>query len=136
MSNSGCEAIPIESPSSIQSDSPSELVRRKNDTASRSSSTAAGSTKLFGSDRTLGRGRNRSATLANSAILVSGLEGPAQSPDCGRCGSPMTSSGASLVAVLPAAPPVGANGLALGQSERPAGGTVRSRHLPLVATSR
>ena len=33
MSSSGCEAIPIDSPSSIQSDSPSEFVRRYADTS-------------------------------------------------------------------------------------------------------
>ena len=64
MSKSGCEAIPIESPSSIQSDSPSEFVRRYADTASSPSSTSAGSTKLFGREPSLGRARGREATLA------------------------------------------------------------------------
>jgi hypothetical protein len=64
MSSSGCDAIPIESPSSIQSDSPSEFVRRYADTASSPSSTRLGSTKLFGSEPSLGRARGREATLA------------------------------------------------------------------------
>jgi hypothetical protein len=64
MSNSGCVAMPIESPSSIHSDSPSESVRRTNETASSTTSTAAGSTKLDGSERTPGSGRRREATLA------------------------------------------------------------------------
>ena len=76
----------------------------------------------------------REATEANPAILVSA---PAdQGEDCGFCGSPITSSGASLVATLPAVPEVGDHGLAFGQSVRPTGGTVSSRHFPLVATSR
>ena len=42
MSKSGWEAIPIESPSSIQSDSPSDFVRRYSETASSATSTSAG----------------------------------------------------------------------------------------------
>ena len=64
MSNSGWEAIPIDSPSSIQSDSPSEFVRRKADTASRPSRTTAGSTKRFGREPSLGIVRAREARLA------------------------------------------------------------------------
>ena len=64
MSSSGCEAIPIERPSSIQSDSPSEFVRRYADTSSSPSSSSAGSTKLFGREPSLGTARGREATLA------------------------------------------------------------------------
>jgi hypothetical protein len=64
MSKSGCDAMPIESPSSIQSDSPSEFVRRYADTASRPSRSNAGSTKLFGIEPSRGRARGREATLA------------------------------------------------------------------------
>ena len=64
MSRSGCEAMPIESPSSIQSDSPSEFVRRYADTSSSPSSTRPGSTKLFGREPSRGTARGREATLA------------------------------------------------------------------------
>ena len=64
MSKSGCEAIPIERPSSIQSDSPSEFVRRNADTARSPSSTSTGSTKLFGGEASLGMARAREARLA------------------------------------------------------------------------
>ena len=64
MSRSGCEAIPIDSPSSIHSDSPSEFVRRYADTRSSPSSTRVGSTQLFGSEPSRGRARGREATLA------------------------------------------------------------------------
>jgi hypothetical protein len=56
--------MPIDSPSSIQSDSPSEFVRRYADTASRPSSSRIGSTKLFGSEASLGMARAREARLA------------------------------------------------------------------------
>ncbi len=56
---------------------PSRATRRasacagRTDTASRPSRTSAGSTKLDGSERTLGSGRMREETEANPAILVS-----------------------------------------------------------------
>src|SRR5689334_2018555 len=112
MSSSGCEAMPIDSPSSIQSDSPSEWVRSQNEMTISPNRITAGSTKLDGSDRTRGRGRMREATEANPAILVSAPA--AHGEDCGFCGLPITSSGASLVATLPAVPEVGAHGLAFG----------------------
>ena len=64
MSKSGCEAIPIESPSSIQSESPSDFVRRYSETASSTASTAAGTSRPAESGPTLGRARARDATLA------------------------------------------------------------------------
>jgi hypothetical protein len=64
MSKSGCEAIPIDSPSSIQSDSPSDLVRSQSETASSTARTPAASSTPVGSGPTLGWARAREATLA------------------------------------------------------------------------
>src|SRR5215216_4613797 len=111
-------------------------------------------TKLDGSGRTRGKGRMRAETEANPAILVITPGGPpdrrldvngglpgrrhgaGQGEDCGFSGLPITSSGASFVALFPGEPYVGDQGLAFGHSVRPLGGTVSSRHLPCVATSR
>ena len=129
MSKNGCEAIPIESPSSIHSDSPSESCAGRTTRRAGAQHRQAARSCSAASDARAGDG-----TLSDAGQLGDPSEraaGPSL-PIAADAGHPMASSGASLVAVLPAAPPVGANGLASGQSEPAAGGTVSSRHLPLV----
>ena len=64
MSKKPCEAMPIESPSSIQSESPSARVRMKRETASSSRTIAPTPTALEVSDSILGSGRTLEATEA------------------------------------------------------------------------
>ena len=71
MSSSGCEAMPIESPSSIHSEAPSESVRRYADTASSPSSTSGGKHPAVRERAEPRHGSGTGGDACHPAILVS-----------------------------------------------------------------